>query len=163
MSMIMLWVPTDAASAERVRAMDPDDFYEWLDEKGDRDSFDVDKAWHAIHFTLTGNAWTPDGPLGSVVLGGAPFGEDGGYGPPRWLAPDAVVAAAGALADLPPDRFVERLDFPALQANDIYPSMWDRDPESEEFVDYLRHGYETIHEKFTAAAVAGRGFVILLT
>ena len=85
MSMIMQWDSADAATAETVRSMNADAFMEWLEDVDGRISFDVDKAWHAVHFTLTGDAWNVDGALGQIVLGGEPFGEEIGYCPARWL------------------------------------------------------------------------------
>lgn len=162
--MIMQWISVDAATAQRVRSMDEESFFDWLDEAGSGPaSFDVDKAWHAVHFTLTGDAWAPLGPFGQIVFGGEPFGEDVGYGPPRLLSPEAVVTAARALAELPPDQFESQLDFAALQAHDIYPSIWDREPDAEELVEYVRAGYAVIRDRFTTAAGAGEGFVTCLT
>jgi len=49
-------------------------------------SLDIDKAWHSIHFLLTGAAWEADG----LIFGGTEIGEDGddwGYGPPRGFRP----------------------------------------------------------------------------
>ena len=160
--MIMQWDAVAADDAERVLAFGEDELFDWLDANGERTSFEVDKAWHAVHFTLTGEAWEVVGVLGQAVLGGEDFGEDLGYGCPRWLAPAAVAEVAAALAALPPAEFEQRLDFAAIQQADIYPSIWDRDPEPEQLVQYVRSGYETIRDGFAAAAAAGQGFVITL-
>jgi hypothetical protein len=157
----MQWDAIDADEAERVRAFDEESFVEWLETR-DGDSFDVDKAWHAVHFTLTGDAWSTDGPLGQVVLGGEPFGEDIGYGPARWMPPDAVAAIAERLTALRPEEFEQRLDFAALAANDIYPSIWDRDPATDQLVEFVRGAYETLRDRYARAARAGQGFVISL-
>src|SRR5262245_46999099 len=46
------------------------------------------KAWHALHFILTGTPWDGDEPLCLAVLCGTPIGEvDVGYGPARYLTP----------------------------------------------------------------------------
>jgi hypothetical protein len=58
---------------------------------------DVDKAWHAIHFLLTGSAWEGDPPLNFIVIGGSDVGDDLGYGPARGLSSDEVRNLAGAL------------------------------------------------------------------
>jgi len=158
--MIMQWDAADAATADALRSMDGDAMVEWLEDPGDRISFDVDKAWHAIHFTLAGHPWNPTGSLGSVVLGGEPFGEDIGYDPARWLSPDAVAAAAAELDALSPEEFASRLSFEALAANDVYPQMWDQAP--AELIEYVVAGYSTIRDGFIGAAAASQGFVINL-
>ena len=67
---------------------------------GKRRSLSLDKAWHGVHYLLTG-AVEPDGTLlGQAVLGGTEVGEDfTGYGPARLFEPDVVAALATALAD----------------------------------------------------------------
>lgn len=162
MSMIMQWDAVAPADAEKVRSLEVGAFCEWLEQGDVRLSFDVDKAWHAVHFTLTGDPWSTDGPLGQAVLGGEPFGEEIAYGPARWLRAEAVAAIAEQLAPLTPDRFEQRLDFAALHRADIYPEIWDRDPEADELVGYVRGGYEQLRDGYARAAGAGQGFVITL-
>ena len=142
--------------------MEVDAFYGWLEEDGGRISFDVDKAWHAVHFTLVGDAWGTVGPFGQVVLGGEPFGEDVGYGPARWLGADAVAAAAMEMAALSPEEFAGRIDLASLRDHDVYPQIWDRDPAEDELVEFVLAGYEEIRDRFADAAAAGQGFVISL-
>jgi hypothetical protein len=36
---------------------------------------DVDKAWHGIHYLLTGTAWEGDPPLDFIVKGGSQVGD----------------------------------------------------------------------------------------
>lgn len=160
--MIMQWDSADRSAADELRSMDPESFVAWLEDADGRISFDVDKAWHAVHFTLTGDAWNQHGPMGKVVLGGEPFGEDMGYGPSRWLPPDAVAIASRELAELTPSGFAQRLDFAAMAQHDIYPSIWERDPDVEQLVEFVVAGYEEIRDRFAEAAAAGHGFVISL-
>jgi hypothetical protein len=64
------------------------------------DSIDLDKAWHGIHYLLTGTAEGGDGPEALAILGGEEFGPDVGYGPARFLLPGDVKAVSDALARL---------------------------------------------------------------
>ena len=161
--MIMRWDAVNPADAEKLRSLDLAVFCEWLKQRDDRLSFDVDKAWHAVHFTLTGHPWSTDGPLGQTVLGGAPFGEEIAYEPARWLRAEVVSAIAEQLEAITPEEFEQRLDFAALQRADIYPEIWDEDPEADELIGYVRGGYEQIRDGFAQAARAGQGFVITLS
>lgn len=142
--------------------MDVDSFVEWLEDPRGRISFDVDKAWHGVHFALAGDAWNAVGPIGSVVLGGEPFGEDLGYGPARWLSPEAVAVAARELAALSADDVASRLDFGSMAQQGIYPQIWDRDPAAEDLVEFVVAGYRKIRDRFAEAAAASQGFVISL-
>jgi hypothetical protein len=162
MSMIMQWDSADPTTAETVRSMGVDTFIQWLEEDSGRISFDVDKAWHAVHFALVGDAWGTAGPFGEIVLGGEPFGEDVGYGPARWLAADAVARAALDVAELSPEMFAHRLDFASMLEHDIYPQIWDRDPVDQHLAEFVVAGFQEIRDRFTEAASTGQGFVITL-
>jgi hypothetical protein len=48
---------------------------------GKGDELEVDKAWHGLHFLLTGSAWEGSFPLNFIVAGGQEVGDDLGYGP----------------------------------------------------------------------------------
>ena len=87
--MIMRWTSVAPELIDGLRSMAPESFDGWLEDSEGRDwgSFDVDKAWHAVHLTLTGDPWEQTGPFGAVVLGGDPFGEDLGTGQRDGWAP----------------------------------------------------------------------------
>jgi hypothetical protein len=75
-------------------------------EAGQGGEIDLDKAWHGIHFLLTGSAWEGDEPLGYLIAAGQPVGdEDVGYGPARVLRPKEVAQLDAALAAISLDNF----------------------------------------------------------
>lgn len=154
--MIMQWDSADSTTAEELRTADVEVFIDWLEDPAGRISFDVDKAWHAVHFTLTGDPWNTDGVLGSVVLGGEPFGEDVGYGPARWLSPNAVEAAARELADLTPEAVAARVSVESMRQHEIYPQLWDRDPVAEQLIEFVVDAYSEIRIRFAEAQQPGR-------
>lgn len=87
----------------------------------------LDKAWHGLHYILTGAAEASDGPLGEAILGGVEVGEDfAGYGPARALDPARVAAVAGAL-DEPglEQEATARYDPSRMNDLEIYPFGWD--------------------------------------
>src|SRR6186713_1857068 len=57
---------------------------------------DIHKAWHAIHYILTGTADGGEAPDCFLLDGGTTLGppgdDDDGYGPPRLLRPEQVRA-----------------------------------------------------------------------
>jgi hypothetical protein len=160
--MIMYWDAVTPADAEKAQLLDPEAFWEWLLERTGRLSFDIDKAWQAVHFALTGDPWSTAGPLGQAVLGGEPFGPEVGPDQARWLPAETVRAIAGQLVALTPEQFEQRLDFPAMQRADVYPMIWDEDPEADGLIVYVRGGYEQLRDGYARAAEAGQGFVITL-
>src|SRR5262249_14901755 len=91
------------------------------------DHLDVSKAWHGMHFLLTGTAWEPKPLLGLAVLGGEECGEDTGYGPPRFLDVGQVREVAAALARFSIDKAVAKHSLADLDDAEIYPSNWQDD------------------------------------
>jgi hypothetical protein len=120
----------------------------------------LDKAWHGIHFLLTGTAWTSKPGAGQAVLGGREFGPDLGYGPARLLNPAEVKAIARALEGQSPDSLASRFDVSAMEREDIYPTIWQR--EGREALQYLLHYYAALRSFYSKAAANGSGVVIVL-
>src|ERR687886_1528689 len=82
----------------------------------------LNKAWHAIHFVLTGSRLGGEAPLNFLVDEGTPIGEiDVGYGPARVLTSTQVRDLAAALARVDPDALGQRLDLAMLETESIYP------------------------------------------
>jgi hypothetical protein len=119
---------------------------------------DIDKAWHGIHFLLTGSEWEGESPWSWVILGGTPVGPDIGYGPARYLSPDQVREVAQALANLPRQELANRYDPVAMEATDIYPQIWVRD--GPEGLVYLLSYYDEVVKYYQDAAA--RKLAVLL-
>ena len=85
------------------------------------------KAWHAIHYVLTGSRLGGDEPLNFLVDEGTPVGEvDVGYGPARVLTSAQVRRIAEALAPISPEEIGRRVDVARLDREAIYPGHWQR-------------------------------------
>lgn len=130
-----------------------------LDEIASKDlddsNIDLDKAWHGIHFLLTGHADGGDPPLawaitGGEILGDDPEGYDLGYGPALFLTPEQAHAVAQALASIPMPDFAARFDAKTMAKKDIYPNIWER--EGQEALDYLLYYYEILVAFYQRAA-----------
>ena len=86
---------------------------------------DLDKAWHCLHFLLTGSARAGEPPLDFIMNGGHPIGsEDLGRGPPRAFLVSEVSAIADALRPLDAKQLVARFDLQKLERLQIYPGGW---------------------------------------
>ena len=97
---------------------------------------DLDKAWHGIHFLLTGEVWGGEGPRAMAVLGGAAIGDDVGYGPARYLTVEEVRSVAAALRETTKDILHERYIPGDLEQAEVYPSgIWEE--EGEEAFEWL--------------------------
>jgi hypothetical protein len=155
-----------ALSSEQLQALirDPDSIEDFIyPDDGDSEPdnhIDLDKAWHAIHFTLNGKAWEGDEPLFLTILGGTEIGEDAGYGPARYLSADQVKAVSSALSDLPREAFVARFNPSAMTAAEIYPGIWE--DEDDDGLDYVASYYTDLRNFYLAASQRGDAVLIYL-
>lgn len=133
---------------------DPDGLEEFLypDSGGAGNEIDIDKAWHGLHFLLTGDPWHGTAPLADAVLGGTEIGEDLGYGPARYLTVEETAAVSTALAAISAAQLADRFDAAALTSNDIYPDIW---REGATALDYLLAAHRTVSTYYADAAAAG--------
>ena len=120
-------------------------------------SVHLEKAWHGLHFLLTGSAGESGVPLGFLLEGGQEVGEDDGYGAPRLFQPGEVQQINAALAPISDDELWGRFDPELMEAESIYPGIWDEGEEE------LRDEYLTyFHELKKVVALAGEGEMGLL-
>jgi Domain of unknown function (DUF1877) len=152
-----------AITADRASEVtaDPDLVEQLVEAHGPPETrLDLDKAWHGLHWLLTGSVDEVDSPLGLAVLGGEPVGDDWGYGPPRLLAPDDVRRAADALAQVTVEDLRSRFDRSAMLAAGVYPQIWD---EEDIFDSYLEPSYVMLRDFYARAASHGDAVLALVT
>lgn len=164
MGMVACFAGLDTATIAGLKS-DPAAMEEFLyPDDGDSEPanyIDLDKAWHCIHFMLSGSADSATGPLGWAVLGGDALGDDVGYGPARIMLPDQVLSIATALSSIDEDSFKSRYAPDAMLAASVYlADMCVRD--GDEALDYLVDNYLCLAEFYRAAAARGDGAVLWL-
>jgi hypothetical protein len=125
----------------------------WENDPSTQPWISIEKAWAALGYLL---AKATDGTI-DVVFGGTPIGEDWGFGPPRYVAPDEIRQAADMLSRTPFDRLAAHYDARQLRDAKIYPGVWDEDD-----LRGLEIDYETLVEFFAVAAKSGDGMVLAL-
>lgn len=167
MSMIMMFRRLSDVDLARLRE-EPELVADYLGEDapdgfGPVADLDVDKAWHAIHFLLTGTSWEGEPPLNFVVSGGIELGEDLGYGPARGLTSDEVKSIAAALKAIPPESLRQRFDAAALTSAEIYPQIWDRPQEEDDTQGYVSDYYDQLRTFVLDAAVEGEALLVAMT
>lgn len=146
---------------------DPSPILEYLQEEPSEDfgpfvDVDVDKAWHGIHFLLTGTAWEGDEPLDFIAKGGQPIGdEDVGYGPARGYTPEQVGRLATTLAALSDEQLRGRYNPRAMEAAEIYPNIWKR--EGDEGLEYLLGYFHELRDFIAAGAAAGEALIVFMS
>ena len=158
-------------SPTRVEALlrDPESIADYLNEDDDEEAdgdahanLDVDKAWHGIHFLLTGTAWEGEAPLGFIAYGGRELG-DVGYGPARIFASHEVKEIDAALRPLSREVLEKRFDPSAMMRLEIYPTIWDRPRNEDDTLTYLLEYYDSLREFVADAARQGEGLIVYIT
>ena len=117
----------------------------------------LEKAWHGLHFLLTGEAWHQEGPLAFLLAGGQQVGDDE-ESPYRWFAPEEASEINRALSAVSDDQLWSRFDAEEMEAQDIYPSIWDEDEEDlkEEYLDY----FNELKDIVSQAVETGQGLLV---
>ena len=117
---------------------------------------DLDKAWHGIHFLLTGTAWDTNSLKGQAILGGKEFGSEMGYGRARLLSADEVRKIADILDNENPQAWSKKFDAKKMSAEQIYPDIWDEGPDA---LDYLITNFQDLKAFYRKAA--DNGFAVI--
>lgn len=125
----------------------------------------LDKAWHAIHFLLTGAAAEGDWPEGFIVSGGAEIpGTDMGYGNARILTPAQVGEVNEVLRELDAEALHERYNPDKMDELSIYqaPTPGDETAARSDWT-YFVSNYSRLRKFIAAAAEKDMGVVISLS
>jgi hypothetical protein len=118
-----------------------------------RPRLELDKAWHGVHFALSGTVEPGGSLLSQAVLGGTEIGDDfSGYGPARCFTAAQVQELAAALAEAEPHFDADRMN--ELQ---IYPFGW-----SDEARDWILDELANLRAFYAEAAANGRAIVTCL-
>jgi hypothetical protein len=143
---------------------DPESVPDFVSSQGEATApagpLDIDKAWHGLHFLLTGSPWEGDPPWSWVILGGTPIGPDVGYGPARYLTPTQVQEVARVLAGLSRGELAKRYDPKAMEKAEIYPEIWERD--GQEGLEYLLASYEDVVKYYQDASARKMAMFLFL-
>ena len=124
---------------------------------------DLDKAWHGIHYLLTGSVWEGDTPQNFLIAGGETIGEiDVGYGPARCIKSDDVRRIYEHLSGISVEDLESRFDPVKMMANEIYPEIWDR-KEDDGNLDYLIEYFEELKHFISKADENNMGIIISIS
>ena len=113
----------------------------------------IGKAWHGLHFLLTGSEDVVNSsiasPLDKVVLGGVEIEQETTDGHMRMLTAEEVQEISTALRSISRTELYTRLDASAFNAADIYPA-YDQWKPGE--MEWLLEDYDKLVQFFHAAA-----------
>jgi hypothetical protein len=130
-------------------------------EVGDTE-VDLDKAWHGIHYLLTGSAESNDTLASKVIMGGQDIGPDRGYGPAQLLMPGEVKEIAKLLEQTTIETLRARYKPKEMTRARIYPEMiWERD--GEDALRYVLENYKKLAAFYERAAERGQAVILAIT
>ena len=154
--------PYEAAREQEGRSdPNPPDLFS---ASGEGYSEHLDKAWHGIHYLLTGTAWEGTMPLSFLLAGGREVGDiDVGYGPARVFTAAETKEIAAALATVHAPGLRARFDAHDMAVKDIYPSIWDRTAQDDDPLGYLVAYFGTLRGFLGQSVQDGLGFVVYTT
>jgi hypothetical protein len=123
---------------------------------------DIDKAWHGIHFTLTGSEWEGEPPLDFLVRGGKPIGDVPlTYGPAQGLTSTQVRAVADALRPITSAELTAKFDPQAMNGLGIHPGIWGRAGDRSQ--RWLVHYYDKLYAFCMTASDEGQAMVVWIS
>ncbi len=96
---------------------------------GAGDRLELDKAWHGLHYILSGEVEPGESLLSRAVLGGTEIGDDfSGYGPARCFTASEVGDLAAVLGEpAVATEAAARYDAARMTELQVYPFGWDED------------------------------------
>jgi uncharacterized protein DUF1877 len=125
---------------------------------------DIDKAWHGIHYLLTGTEEEGEYPRSFLLAGGRLVGDvDVGYGPARVLSSKETREARDFLNTLADAELRRRFNPADMLARKIYPEIWDRDPAADDTLGYLIEHVRTLRGFLNQTVDNGCGIVVYLS
>lgn len=154
MSMIGYYFPADDDMVQKLKEGGSGELI--FSEEHQDDLVSIDKAWHAIHYILTGEVWEipENNILAQLILGGEPVNdEDMGYGPVRLIPKETVSRLSDAMDEWDMERFQAKFDIKDMIENEIYPVMSDEDEEL--FFQYVWEYFEALKQFFRETAEKG--------
>ncbi len=119
----------------------------------------VDRAWHAIHYTLTYQTADALLPLGFIMNGGQALPGEYEGSEPRGFSSDDTKAIAEALDAITDDYFRARYDAKALRDQEIYPDL---DWADADIKDYVADHFLSLRDFLSFCANHEMGMLVTL-
>ncbi len=141
-----------------------DDAEDFGDAEGARFlDLDIGETWHGLQYLMTGTSWEGKAPLDFLVRGGQDVGDiPSDEGTARVLTADEVKALSKALAALPEKTLAGRYDAGKMQAEDIYPGMWEEPPDDLDPKEELLSYFEELKKFMATVEKRGHGLLVFI-
>jgi hypothetical protein len=122
---------------------------------------DLDEAWHAVHFALTGSETAGEGVLDFLIAGGAEATLELDEGPARGFDAAATAEIAAALARVDFESIASGFSVERLAAAKVHPDQWGEPrPDGDTHIDWVLDHLQAVRS-FMAAAASAKAAVIV--
>jgi uncharacterized protein DUF1877 len=129
-----------------------------IEKLQDGEGLSLDKAWDGLRYLLLGRCKPNPMEDGEVLDGG-----DCGYGPAQLLEPDEVRACARSLAAIDEAKLRAAFDPDAMVGAEVYPSIWDREAERAQNLEWLIGAFRDLRAFCQDAGEHGDAVMFYLT
>ncbi len=128
-------------------------------ERREGDEGDLDKAWHIVHYLLTGATNVSDSPLNLIADERDRLAEiDLGYGPPFVVAPEQVAEFSNAAQAITDQAFFARLVPDEMPLEELY--LGDSVRENpEEMAGYALEKFHLLRDFVAVASADGEAII----
>jgi hypothetical protein len=139
-----------------------------LPKEAQGEDLNLDKAWHGLHYLLTGTAWQGAEPACYLLAGGTQIGYEQehdvcGYGPARILTPAQVANFEASVVELTLAEIRRRYNPEEMTRLEIYPEIWSRkDDEAQSNFEFLAEAAQELQGFLQRAASNGKAVIIYL-
>lgn len=128
----------------------------------ERDRFELDQAWHILHFLLSGSGTEGPGPAAFLISGGDDIGPDRGYGPARLVGPELSRQIAGLLHAQSFEGFDAAYVASKIETADIYWQAASEPAERQRQVDELWRVAADLRAFFADTAQVGHATLVCI-
>lgn len=129
------------------------------------ESTDLDKAWHGLHYLLTGSAWEGDPPLNFLLKGGTAIDIEVADAQPRTFTSAETRVLQQALAGITQDALLKRYVPADLTKLEIYPDViWERDEGTDaDPRHYLLEYWKVLRDFIDSAVKEQLGLIVFIS
>ncbi len=124
------------------------------------ETFELDKAWHILHFLFSGSAEEGPWPASFILSGGQEVGPDLGYGSPRLLTPKDLSEIASFLQTLSLQGMAATYKADAIRAAKVYWKPSESDDECQRQVEDIWSIMQSLRDFVIHLAQSGRSALI---
>ncbi|HBF2809287.1 TPA: YfbM family protein [Clostridioides difficile] len=133
-----------------------------FEDANENSTINIDKAWHAIHFTLTGCPFggDDDNIFSKLVLSGNILMEIDGEFPVMLITANDVKKLSKAMNSLEEQAFRKRFNINEMLENNIYPVM--NDESEDDFFEYVWANLIELKKFIQEASDAGLAVIFFI-